>query len=123
MKKLLFLLLCVPAAAMAQSRQDYIQQAAKFVQLFNQRKTDSICRMFPDEKSTGIKCFWQGSDTDGTYDMYGRITSCVFSELDTISAMRPAVFKVTFTKKGTKAMTLSMNAAHKFTVFRIEDIY
>lgn len=120
MKKLLLLALATPMFAFAQVEEEYIQLVNRFVKYYNRQQTDSICALFSDEKTTGVKCFWKGASTDGTYDIYGKITAYEYIGVEGPDTRKVATYKVVFSKKGAKAMTFSVDEANKFIVFLLQ---
>lgn len=120
MKRLLLLALATPMFAFAQNEQDYARLVDKFVTYYNKQQTDSICTLFPDEKNTGIKCFWKGASTDGTYDMYGKIISYKYIGIDSSATRNLTQYKMVFSKKGATEMSFAMSADKKFTVFLLK---
>jgi hypothetical protein len=120
MKKILLLALVMPMIAFAQDKQDYVRQVDKFVNFYNKQQTDSICTLFPDERTTKIKCEWKEASNDGTYDIYGKITGYEYIGVDSSSLRKLTVYKVRFSKKGVVNMSVNLSANHKFTVFLLE---
>lgn len=120
MKKLLFLTFVVPMIAFAQNKQDYGSLVDKFVSYYNKKQTDNICTLFPDEKSTGIKCFWEGASTDGTYNIYGKITDYRYIGTEGPDNRKVTKYKVVFSKKGAMTMRFNVNKDHKFMMFLLE---
>lgn len=119
MKRLLLLAALVPVIALAQNK-DHVYLVDNFVNYYNSRQTNSICTLFPDENLTGIKCFWKGASTDGTYDIYGKITSYKYIGVDSSTAMYLTLYKMVFSKKGAMELSFTMNADKKFTAFRLK---
>lgn len=117
MKRLLLLALLTPMVAFAQSKQDYSHMVDKFVKYYNKQQTDSICTLFPDERTTGIKCFWKNASTDGTYDLHGKITAYEYIGEEGTGDREVTMYKVVFSKKGAMVMSLRMNSNHKFTIY------
>lgn len=120
MKRLLLMALATPMVTFAQSEQDYAHLVDKFVKYYNKQQTDSICTLFPDEKSTGIKCFWKGASTDGTYNMYGKITAYEYMGADGPDGRKLTMYKVVFSKKGVMTMKFNVDENHKFMVFLLQ---
>lgn len=121
LKRLLLLLLVAPVVAFAQSKQD-ARMVDKFVNYYNKQQTDSICTLFPDERSTGIKCFWKGASTDGTYDLYGKITAHEYMGVEGPDNRKVTMYKVVFSKKGTMVMSFNLDERNKFMIFRLEPL-
>lgn len=120
MKKLFLLALITPMFAFAQSEQEHAQLVDKFVKYYNKRQTDSICALFPDERTTGVKCFWKGASTDGTYDMYGKITAYEYIGVEGPDSRKVTTYKVVFSKMGAKAMKFSVDESNKFVIFLLQ---
>lgn len=122
MKGLVLLLLMLPAMATAQTKQDYKNVMAKFVKYYNNNQVDSICTLFPDEKSSGRECFykWANAKAPGMLEEYGPITDYSYLGKDETDQETVTVFKVDFSKKGTKAMSFTLDSNNKFGTFRFE---
>mgnify|MGYP003576798221 CR=1 FL=1 len=114
------LLLASSFVVAGQTKQDYVRIVDKFVNLYNSRQTDSICTLFPDEKTTGIRCEWKGSDTDGTYDIYGNIIAHEYYDVDSDNRRMVMLFKLKFSKKGDVLLKAKLDTNHKFTIFLLE---
>lgn len=122
MKRLLLLALATPMFAFAQNKQDYVHLVDKFVNYYNKQQTDSICALFPDERNTGIKCFWKGASTDGTYDIYGKIKSYEYIGEEGSDLRKVTMYKVVFSKKGSMLMSFNVSEDRKFMVFLLEPL-
>lgn len=122
MKRLLLLALTTPMFAFAQNKQDYAPLVDKFVNYYNKQQTDSICTLFPDEKNTGIKCFWKGASTDGTYNIYGKITAYEYIGVEGTDLRKVTMYKVVFSKKGAMLMSFNVSENHKFMIFLLEPL-
>lgn len=124
MKGLLLLLLMLPAMAVAQTKEDYKNVMAKFVKYYNNNQIDSICTLFPDEKSSGKECFYKWAEGNGRsgLDEYGPITDYSYLGKDETDQEKVTVFKVDFSKKGTKAMSFTLDSNNKFGTFRFDTV-
>lgn len=60
------------------------------------------------------------ASTDGTYDIYGTITSYEYIGIDSSSLLKVTMYKVKFSRKGIVLMSVLLDANHKFTIFRLE---
>jgi hypothetical protein len=120
MKSLLFLAVLMPLVAFAQNDKDHAYLVDNFVNYYNNRQTDNICTLFPDENLTGIKCFWKGASTDGTYDIYGKIISYEYIGVDSSATRNLTQYKMVFSKKGAMELSFTMSADKKFTVFLLK---
>lgn len=124
MKAFLLLLLMLPAMAVAQTKEDYKNVMAKFVKYYNNNQIDSICTLFPDEKSSGKECFykWANAKAPGMLEEYGQITDYRYLGKDETDQEKVTVFKVDFSKKGTKAMSFTLGSDNKFGTFRFDTV-
>lgn len=122
MKGFLLLMLMLPAMAAAQTKEDYKNVMAKFVKYYNNNQIDSICTLFPDEKSSGKECFYKWAEGKGGSGLeeYGPITDYSYLGKDETDQEKVTVFKVDFSKKGTKAMSFTLGSNNKFGTFRFE---
>lgn len=121
MKAILILfILAIPFSVDAQTELDHIKQVEKFVKFYNDRKTGSICSLFPNEKTTGIRCDWQYADKDRTYDIYGVITSFKFMGTEENNNRKVALFQLKSTSKGEILLSASLNSEKKFTIFLLK---
>lgn len=124
MKGFLLLMLMLPAMAAAQTKEDYKNVMAKFVKYYNNNQVDSICTLFPDEKSSGRECFykWANAKAPGMLEEYGPITDYSYLGKDETDHEKVTVFKVDFSKKGTKAMSFTLYSNNKFGTFRFDTV-
>lgn len=120
MKRLLLLAVLMPVVTFGQNNKDHASLVDNFVNYYNKQQTDIICSLFPDEHLTGIKCFWKGASTDGTYDIYGKIISYNYIGVDSSTTMNLTLYKIVFSKKGAMELSFTMNADKKFTAFRLK---
>jgi hypothetical protein len=122
MKRLLLFAVLMPVVGFAQNNKDHAHLVDDFVDYYNKQQTDRICTLFPDEKLTGIKCFWNGASTDGTYNIYGKIISYKYIGVDSLSTRNLTQYKMVFSKKGAMEMSFAMSADKKFTVFLLKPL-
>ncbi len=120
MKRLLLLAVLIPVCVSAQNSKDHTYLVDNFVKYYNNRQTDLICTLFPDEHLTGIKCFWKNASTDGTYDRYGKIISYKYIGVDSSATRHLTQYKIAFSKQGAQQLSFTMNADKKFTVFLLK---
>lgn len=118
MKHILFILLFLPIMASAQTKADYEQIIGKFVTVYNDKQPEQICKLFSYKWGPNFNCMWDKHFTD-TYNEYGKIISCKY--MGKVSSDPGIIaFKVVFEKKGTKAMSLSLEEDKKFGTFRFD---
>lgn len=120
MKSLLLLVLLVPVFASAQGKQYHTRLVDQFVKYFNMQQSDSICTLFPDESTTGIKCFMKNAATDGTFDIHGKIKSYEYMGIDEVDPRKLIVYKMIFSKKGVMQLRFTVTKDHRFMVFLLD---
>lgn len=106
--------------AFAQDEHDYADLMGKFVQYYNKQQSDSICTLFPNERTTGMKCPWKNAGTDGTYNMHGKIKTYKYIGKEGSGDRELTIYRVIFSKKGTMNLRFHVNENQHFTMFLLE---
>ena len=120
MKCLLLLALLTPVFANAQNEQKHTDLVDKFVKYYNKQQSDSICTLFPDERTNG-KCPWRDASTDGTYGMNGKITSYKYVGEEGSGERQVTIYKIVSSKKGDMQLSFHVNEYNQFTIFLMQD--
>jgi hypothetical protein len=121
MKHFLLLILLVPLFSFAQTDAEYDTQMGFFVNAYNRQDTESICAMSRKIRIDGYNCFWKWvtSKTD-LYTEYGKIKDFAYAGIDVTDPERVRVFKVVYEKKGTRALSFTLQKNRKFGTFRFD---
>jgi hypothetical protein len=121
MKQFLFLLLFSPLVSYAQTDAEYDTKMGLFVNAYNKQQTDKICDMFRKTKIGEYDCFWKWAQSrNDRYAEYGKIKTFAYAGIDITDPERVRVFKVVFEKKGTKAMSFTLDKKRRFGTFRFD---
>lgn len=119
MKKLIFILCLLPLTTIAQTKQDYMDVMSRYVSLYNEHAHDKICELFPEDEER--ECFWKTIQPGNLFDEYGPIDNYSWlgpDKTDPDGGVR--VFKITFRRKGVKAMSFSLIGDDHFGTFRFD---
>jgi hypothetical protein len=117
MKMLLAMLCLFPFTAFAQTKADYDQTFARFMKYYNSNQTDSICTLFPISTRAEEMCFWKMVNAESSsLEEYGSIKSFKYLGIDKTDAESVRVFKVDYSKAGTKAMSFTLEPSTAATV-------
>jgi hypothetical protein len=121
MKYLLMLCLLISPAAYGQYAQaDYERMMGRFANFYNSDQRDSICAMFPQYPDRAGYCFWKEVNSDtSALEEYGSIVSWTWLGSDKEDEAPVRVFRVVYSKAGTKAMSFTLAGDHHFGTFRL----
>lgn len=120
MKRLVFLLLMLPFAAMAQSDSYHESAMKKFQQFYNAGQGDSINAMFGHswDQAKAIKPLWTNEDVARMQEEYGTLESFKFIGIDKTDPQKVRVFQTVFSKAGAKTTSFTLNKENDFSTFR-----
>ena len=112
MRYILITLLLLPMSALCQTKADYEHAMDRFVKYYNARQGDSIVAMWPPNEKKTMTHMWGDESVNDTYKDCGAITSYTYIGKDMKDPNKVAVFKVTFSKMGVKATSLTLDGKY-----------
>ena len=109
----------LPIGAFAQSRSDYETTMQHFREHFNRGDAKEIRAMFSGSWGKRKKQLWPQHQLDEVRSDYGKMLSCTYVTIDTVSdENRLALFKVVYEKE-TFMTAFNLDRAKKFRTFRL----
>ena len=120
MKQLAFLIFLLPIAVAGQSTTSYDQVMEKFQKFYNAGHGDSINAMFGHEwdQMKSSTTLWTNKSNDDLLKEFGFLKSYKFIGIDTSDPNRGYVFETSFSKKGAKTTSLTLDSDNNLSTFR-----
>jgi len=115
MRYIIILLAMLPLASFAQNTKDYERAMGSFVKFYNNSQSDSIINLSAPEERDNM---WNPELIATLQKEYGTIKSHKYIGIDTSDPGKVAVFKMMFTKAGTKATSLTLDKRNYIGTFR-----
>ncbi len=116
MKLLLaFLISMLPLAASAQTKADYENTMQKFQHFYNNKQSDSLCKLFPPNYPRENTCFFPPGMLDTIMNKFGRMLSYKYIATDKNGS---AYFKTVYTRS-TQMTSLFLNNENKLKTVRL----
>ena len=103
----------------AQTKSDYEHALGRFINFYNNKQTDSIVNMWPENERKDLRRMWTVENMEAELKKYGKITSYKYIGMDNLDPNKVAVFKTEFSVAGSKTTSLNLDKDNYLGTFRL----